>query len=187
MDRGAARSRKRATRPQTATLTGSGQNHSVAGPSRHAEPTKPSLETERHLKSTKRPDDGQAGRHPHPQSSAQAISQCSETGQQPHRFKKQRKGRQDNSTVDPANFQPKAIRTSAALIYSKEPFPIPPPQEVLSNVRRVDLEGCSDITDLGWLEGTGVTWLSLKGCKGIKESGWEAVGGLRELAGECVT
>jgi hypothetical protein len=66
------------------------------------------------------------------------------------------------------------------LIYSKDPFPVPPPKELLNNVRRVDLEG-SGVTDLGFLEGTGVTWLSVKGCK--VETGWEAVGGLGELAG----
>lgn len=40
------------------------------------------------------------------------------------------------------------------------------------------------MTDLTWLQGTGVTWLSLAGCP--VEQGWEAVGSLKELSGKFV-
>lgn len=175
MDRGAARSRKRATKPIIPTEA---LGESTAGPSTHAQsrpktsgvpPRQQSL-----LSSSHGPGQPHSGSVRPPRESSEP--------KQPHRFQKQRKGRQDNSNTDPANFQPKAIRTSAALIFSKDPFPIPPTKEVLQNVRRVDLEG-SGVTDVGFLQGTGVTWLSLKGCKVTQ--GWEAVGGLSELAGEC--
>jgi hypothetical protein len=58
---------------------------------------------------------------------------------------------------------------------------MPPPKEVLKSVRRVDLSG-SGATDVSWLEGMDVTWLSLSGCR--VEKGWEAVGGSKELSGE---
>lgn len=84
------------------------------------------------------------------------------------------------STDDPNQYKPKAIRTASALIYIQSPFPLPPPRDLLKNVRRVDLAG-SGCTDVSWLEGSGVTWLSLSACE-IKE-GWEAVGALEELSG----
>lgn len=83
--------------------------------------------------------------------------------------------------TDPARFRPKAIRDSAALIWSQAEFPLPPPTESLEKVTRVDLTG-SDCTDVSWLKGTKVTWLNLKGCK--IESGWDAVGSLKDLTGE---
>ncbi|ORY29688.1 hypothetical protein BCR39DRAFT_531650 [Naematelia encephala] len=80
---------------------------------------------------------------------------------------------------DPSLYVAKAVRTAAALNYAQEPFPIPPSKEVLTNVRRVDLSG-SGVTDISWLQGTGVTWLSLADCP--IEVGWEAVGSLTDLA-----
>lgn len=79
---------------------------------------------------------------------------------------------------DPNRFKPKAVRTAKALIYSQEAFDIPPPPERLEGVTRIDLEG-SGCTDVSWLPGS-TTWLSLKGCE-VKE-GWEAVGKLENLA-----
>lgn len=83
--------------------------------------------------------------------------------------------------TDPARFRPKAIRDSVALIWSQAEFALPPPSEIISKVTRVDLTG-SPCTDISWLSGTNVTWLSLKGCK--IEKGWEEVGALENLAGE---
>ncbi|GFZ48197.1 hypothetical protein JCM24511_05945 [Saitozyma sp. JCM 24511] len=80
---------------------------------------------------------------------------------------------------DPNQYKPKAIRTSAALIYSESPFPLPPTPDMLANVRRVDLAG-SGVTDVSFLQDTGVTWLSLVGCP--VEKGWKAVASLKELA-----
>jgi hypothetical protein len=87
--------------------------------------------------------------------------------------------------TDPARFRPKAIRDSVALIWSQGDFALPPPSETLSKITRVDLTG-SPCTDISWLSGTNVTWLSLKGCK--IEKGWDEVGALENLAGEpqCV-
>jgi len=82
--------------------------------------------------------------------------------------------------TDPARFRPKAIRDSVALIWSQSTFPLPPPADILANVTRVDLTG-SACTDVSWLSGTKVTWLSLKGCK--IEKGWDEVGSLANLAG----
>lgn len=93
------------------------------------------------------------------------------------RLQKERKPLLDEAT----RYKPKAIRSSAALIWSEAPFAIPPPKDVLEGVRRVDLSG-SGVTDVSWLKGTGVTWLSLAGCEGVQ--GWEAVGTLTELSGE---
>lgn len=76
-------------------------------------------------------------------------------------------------------YKPKAIRTSAALIWSEGAFEVPPKPERLEGVRRVDLSG-SGITDVSWIKG-GVTWLSLAGCP--VEKGWEAIGDLNELSG----
>ena len=82
--------------------------------------------------------------------------------------------------TDPARFRPKAIRDSVALIWSQNSFSLPPPSETISKVTRVDLTG-SSCTDISWLSGTNVTWLSLKGCK--IEKGWDEVGSLENLAG----
>jgi hypothetical protein len=76
-------------------------------------------------------------------------------------------------------YKPKAIRTAAALIWSEGAFDLPPSEERMENVRRVDLSG-SGVTDVSWIKG-GVTWLSLAGCP--VEQGWEAVGELKELSG----
>ena len=83
--------------------------------------------------------------------------------------------------TDPARFRPKAIRDSVALIWSQGSFELPPPTETISKVTRVDLTG-SPCTDVSWLAGTNVTWLSLKGCR--IEQGWEEVGALENLAGK---
>lgn len=83
--------------------------------------------------------------------------------------------------TDPARFLPKAIRDSAALIWSQGEFPLPPSPESLAKVTRVDLTG-SNCTDVSWLKGTKVTWLNLRGCK--IETGWDAVGSLKDLTGK---
>ena len=75
-------------------------------------------------------------------------------------------------------YKPKAIRTSAALVWSEGAFDVPPSPERLDGVRRIDLSG-SGITDISWVKG-GVTWLSVAGCP--IEKGWEAVGELKELS-----
>lgn len=83
--------------------------------------------------------------------------------------------------TDPARFRPKAIRDSAALIWSQGEFPLPPSPNSLSNVTRVDLSG-SPCVDISWLKDTKVTWLNLKSCQ-IKQ-GWDAVGSLKDLTGQ---
>lgn len=77
-------------------------------------------------------------------------------------------------------YKPKAIRSSAALIWSEGAFEVPPSVERMEGVRRVDLSG-SGVTDVSWVKG-GVTWLSLAGCP--VEKGWEAIGELKELSGK---
>ncbi|ODN99549.1 hypothetical protein L198_03393 [Cryptococcus wingfieldii CBS 7118] len=138
MDRGAARSRKRAEQ----------SSKSAPGPS--TTKSEKSAET--------RTGDGQDKKDERPP-------------------RKQRYG-QGEQPKDPSLYKPKAVRSAAALIYSESAFPIPPPQESLKNVRRVDLSG-SGAQDVSWLEGMGVTWLNLAGCP--VEKGWEAVGTLSEL------
>lgn len=86
--------------------------------------------------------------------------------------------------IDPNQYKPKAIRSARALIYSAEAFDVPPPPERLEGVTRVDLEG-SGCTDVSWLRGTAVTWLSVKGCQ--VSAGWDAVASLEGLSGECQT
>ncbi|WVO17296.1 hypothetical protein L204_104988 [Cryptococcus depauperatus] len=90
------------------------------------------------------------------------------------------KKRQDPSqqSKDPSLYKAKAVRSAAALIYSENPFELPPPAESLHGVRRIDLSG-SNVRDVEWLKGLNVTWLSLANCP-VKE-GWEAVGSLSEL------
>lgn len=83
--------------------------------------------------------------------------------------------------TDPARFRPKAIRDSAALLWPQGAFEIPPSPDILSRVTRVDLSS-SGCTDVSWLAGTRVTWLSVRGCK--LSSGWGAVGSLSDLAGQ---
>ncbi|KZP33505.1 RNI-like protein [Athelia psychrophila] len=98
------------------------------------------------------------------------------SGPPPARFKpRQKPGPPD----DPNQYKPKAIRTSVALIYKDAPFPIPPTAAMLANVRRVDLSG-SGATDVRWLRGTALTWLSLAGCE-VTE-GWAEVGDLDMLS-----
>ncbi|WWD20605.1 hypothetical protein CI109_105081 [Kwoniella shandongensis] len=154
MDKGAARSRKRAAakvQPQSQGATSG--NGPQAGPS-----------TSKSFSSDKDNDN---------------KNETTESGEKKHRFKKERPPRAGEQSKDPSLYQPKAIRTAVALIYSQDPFPIPPPAESLTTIRRVDLTG-SGATDVSWLEGTGVTWLSLAGCQ--IEKGWEAVGSLQELS-----
>ena len=93
-------------------------------------------------------------------------------------FAKKRKHVEPQSR-DPSLYVAKAVRTSSALIYASSPFPIPPPS--LSGVTRLDLSG-STVEDVSWLEGSQVTWLNLTGCK--VQDGWDAVGSLGGLTGE---
>lgn len=167
MDRGAARSRKRAAKldkgPATASSPavppqhndgsrldrpqGWNRDNATAGPSRARGPL-PSQEDSR------------------PRKNAAPL-------QRPKKIRKE-------ITDDPNQYKPKAIRNSTALIYATEQFAIPPTPERLKGVTRIDLAG-SDCSDVTWLEGTEVTWLSLKGCPVVK--GWDAVGTLKDLAG----
>ncbi|AAW41124.1 hypothetical protein CNA05900 [Cryptococcus deneoformans JEC21] len=94
------------------------------------------------------------------------------------RPKKQKRPERGEQSKDPSLYKPKAVRTSAALIYSEAPCALPPPTEQLENVRRIDLSG-SEAKDVSWLNGLGVTWLSLANCP--IQQGWEAVGTLSEL------
>ncbi|TXT03861.1 hypothetical protein VHUM_04284 [Vanrija humicola] len=91
----------------------------------------------------------------------------------------ERKRKAEEQSKDPANYTAKAIRSAKALVFSQEAFTIPPPAERLAGVTRVDLEG-SGATDVSWLAGSSVTWLSLKGCEVV--DGWDAVGGLADLS-----
>ncbi|OWZ61105.1 hypothetical protein C366_00615 [Cryptococcus neoformans Tu401-1] len=94
------------------------------------------------------------------------------------RPKKQKRPERGEQSKDPSLYKPKAVRISAALIYSETPCALPPPIEQLGNVRRIDLSG-SEAKDVSWLEGLGVTWLSLANCP--VQQGWEAVATLSEL------
>ncbi|WOO78790.1 uncharacterized protein LOC62_02G002328 [Vanrija pseudolonga] len=96
-----------------------------------------------------------------------------------HPERAERKRKAEEQSKDPANYTAKAIRSAKALVFSQEAFTIPPPAERLAGVTRVDLEG-SGATDVSWLAGSSVTWLSLKGCEVV--DGWEAVGGLADLS-----
>lgn len=151
MDRGAARSRKQEERSLEGNPT-----KQVGGPSAR---TRPQISQEA-------------------QAQAGPSATKSDTTREPYtsRFKPK-----IIDNTDPARFRPKAIRDSAALIWSQGEFPLPPPNESLAKVTRVDLTG-SDCTDVSWLKGTNVTWLSLKGCK--IHSGWDAVGSLTDLTGK---
>lgn len=83
---------------------------------------------------------------------------------------------------DPALYRAKAVRSAAALVYSEDAFPLPPPKDILKGVRRIDLAG-SGVKDIDWLKDCGeVTWLNLAGCEGL--SGWEGIGHLEKLSGE---
>ncbi|WRT70583.1 uncharacterized protein IL334_007581 [Kwoniella shivajii] len=148
MDRGAARSKKRPSKEQTKPVT-------------------PTIAPTQQLAVKS-------------QITSQHESQAGPSKSNMHKGRKAKFGNQirEVQSKDPSLYKPKAIRTSAALIYSQERFSLPPSSELLANVRRVDLSG-SDVTDVSWLEGTGVTWLSLNGCKITK--GWDAVGSLEEL------
>lgn len=95
--------------------------------------------------------------------------------------KKQKRSERGAQSKDPSLYKPKAVRTSAALIYSETPCTLPPPTEQLENARRIDLSG-SEAKDVSWLEGLPITWLSLANCP--IQHGWEAVGTLSELTGE---
>lgn len=160
MDRGAARSRKRSqiqngpAAPQHAESSGAPHRPRPEGNDRFRQP---------HA-------EGASGGGPsRPRPDARPA--------RPPRLEKKPKQLLDEAT----RYKPKAIRSSAALIWSQAAFAIPPPKDVLEGVRRVDLAG-SGLTDVSWLKGTGVTWLNLAGCQ-ISE-GWEAVGSLTELSGE---
>ncbi|WWC98695.1 hypothetical protein V866_005588 [Kwoniella sp. B9012] len=151
MDRGAARSKKRALKAQAQAQAPA---QSQPQPQPQAGPSKP------------RPQGSQAeptGRPTLPKSNNK---------------KRDRHVREEQSK-DPSLYVPKAIRTSSALIYSKEPFDLPPSPERLANVTRIDLAG-SGVKDVSWLkDAKGVTWLSLNGCQ--IERGWEQVGELDKL------
>ncbi|KAK8850422.1 hypothetical protein IAR55_004340 [Kwoniella newhampshirensis] len=162
MDKGAARSRKRAAK--------SAQPAPSAGPSTSQGPVVVPSD----------PDNDQSGpsSRPRPRPRPPAGDEVDSKPEGKHRFSRKRP-RNEEQSKDPALYKPKAIRTAVALIYSQAPFPIPPPAETLTTIRRVDLAG-SGAEDVSWLEGTGVTWLSLAGCR--IGNGWEAVGSLKELS-----
>ncbi|OCF78510.1 hypothetical protein I204_00450 [Kwoniella mangroviensis CBS 8886] len=153
MDRGAARSKKRALKAQAQAQ--------VQAP---AQPQP-------------RPQAGPSNSKPRPQGS-QAELPGQPTLPKSNHKKRDRHLREEQSK-DPSLYVPKAIRTSSALIYSKEPFDLPPSLERLANVTRIDLAG-SGVKDVSWLkDAKGVTWLSLNGCQ--VESGWKQVGELDKL------
>ncbi|WWD08364.1 hypothetical protein V865_006476 [Kwoniella europaea PYCC6329] len=149
MDRGAARSKKRALKAQVqAQAPTQSQPQAQAGPSK-----------------------------PRPQGSQAELS-GQPTLPKSNNKKRDRHLREEQSK-DPSLYVPKAIRTSSALIYSKEPFDLPPSPERLANVTRIDLAG-SGVKDVSWLkDAKGVSWLSLNGCQ--IERGWEQVGELDKL------
>ncbi|WVQ63181.1 uncharacterized protein L199_001332 [Kwoniella botswanensis] len=151
MDRGAARSKKRALKAQAQAQAPA---QSQPQPQPQAGPSKP------------RPQGSQA------ELSGQPTLPISN-------HKKRDRHLREEQSKDPSLYVPKAIRTSSALIYSKEPFDLPPSPERLANVTRIDLAG-SGVKDVSWLkDAKGVTWLSLNGCQ--IESGWEQVGELDKL------
>ncbi|KAL1409861.1 hypothetical protein Q8F55_003860 [Vanrija albida] len=152
MDRGAARSRKRAEKADKVSVAAP----APAGKQRDVKSLpKPNSKPKHKGKSKPGPSDGV-----HPE-------------------RAERKRKAEEQSKDPANYTAKAIRSAKALVYSQEPFDLPPPAERLAGVTRVDLEG-SGATDVSWLAGSSVTWLSLKGCAVV--DGWEAVGGLADLS-----
>ncbi|WWC65149.1 uncharacterized protein I303_107763 [Kwoniella dejecticola CBS 10117] len=162
MDRGAARSKKRATKAQAPV-----QAPTTTSQVGQAGPSNPNPKFNAKSKSNSQSQD-----------EAREGIRTAQDGSATSRFKRKERPDRDRQSKDPSLYVPKAIRTSAALIYSQSPFPIPPTSEVLASVRRLDLSG-SGVTDVKWLKGTGVTWLSLNGCQ-IQE-GWEEVGELQEL------
>ncbi|KAL7422715.1 hypothetical protein Q5752_002007 [Cryptotrichosporon argae] len=170
MDRGAARSRNRATKATTTDLapgvsTGrpdtAGTSASPALPSRRGgRPDRNTADGKRDTLGGKR--DGPA---PAEGSARQSLLSRGAKCAKPE--------------PGPDQYRPKAIRDAVALIYAQQAFAVPVPAEALRTVRRLDLEG-SGVTDLSWVRGSGVTWLSVKGCRGI--TGWDAVASLDELS-----
>ncbi|WVF67980.1 hypothetical protein IAT40_002742 [Kwoniella sp. CBS 6097] len=185
MDRGAARSRKKAaqgSKPAQGGFTAAG------GPGPSSASTSTSQKTERRGREPRSEHGGGLqsgkGRRSHgPRDSAQdrpvEKNGIPAPGEKDTPAKEQPRGPRHNPNNDPNQYKPKAIRTSAALIYSQSAFPIPPPAETLKTVRRVDLTG-SGCTDVSWLNGTEVTWLSVAGCQ--IQDGWDAVGNLKDLS-----
>ena len=189
MDRGAARSRKRTKqldkpvsrtheRPgpnsrAPATVTTTGNAHPTrdagpeAGPSRQRQ--QKAAKGEFRTKSIHARDDEPLFKPTSGFESARPVI-----------ARKRRGEEREEQSRDPALYRPKAIRESTALVYSSSPFTLPPD---LSHVTRLDLEG-SGVTDVSWLKGSKVTWLSLKGCQ--LEKGWDAVGSLDALSGQSV-
>ncbi|EIW69768.1 hypothetical protein TREMEDRAFT_61533 [Tremella mesenterica DSM 1558] len=166
MDRGAARSRKRAAKLTQAPISTSSAVPTSRNPSLPFSPSSrspPSLATP----STSKHD-------------ASALHPSSERyNQKRHLDKEQRvrlkaeKQRQHEDISNPDRFKPKAVRTSTALIYSSSPFDIPPSREKLENITRLDLSG-SETEDVTWVgQAKKITWLNLAGCK-IKR-GWESL------------
>ena len=152
MDRGAARSRKR-----TAQL-----DSGVGNPSSSAKVASSTVRNGPSESSNARPPKyGLSG----PSSS---------------RVSKFKKAPREPQSRDPELYRSKAVRSSAALIWSQAPFPIPPPKDILKGITRVDLSG-SQVTDVSLLKDTSVRWLSLAGCS--ITVGWEAVGSLKDLTG----
>ncbi|WVQ95540.1 hypothetical protein IAU59_002637 [Kwoniella sp. CBS 9459] len=175
MDRGAARSRKRAAQ---------GPKPTQGGPTAAAGPGPSTTASTSRFRDGKHPARGPRGPEGRTQGDTRRDGQSlvkngkSDSGET-DAPKQEPRGPRHNPDNNPNQYKPKAIRTSAALIYSQSAFSIPPPAETLKIVRRVDLSG-SACADVSWLAGTEVTWLSLAGCQ-IQE-GWEAVGSLKDLS-----
>ncbi|ORX41130.1 hypothetical protein BD324DRAFT_43502 [Kockovaella imperatae] len=171
MDRGAARSRKRAQQ-LVKPVDERRQDSSSAGPSRAR------ARAESNSEAGPSRARGGGGSHAHGGGSkGKDRDASSEKSRHPKKSSQRRNidGPVEQSR-DPALYRPKAIRDATALVYSQDPFAFPPPD--LSHVTRLDLEG-SGVTDIEWLKGSRVTWLSLKGCQ--VERGWDAVGALGGL------
>ncbi|OCF39822.1 hypothetical protein I317_06374 [Kwoniella heveanensis CBS 569] len=184
MDRGAARSRKRAAQgskpnPAQSAVPGPGPSTPSTSTSHWGESSGRASHAERESAPQrgrgKRPfgtREGHQGR-PSKKTDRSAPGVTDEPKNEIPR------GPRHNPNNDPNQYKPKAIRTSAALIYSQSAFSIPPSSETLKTVRRVDLSG-SGCTNVSWLLGTEVTWLSVAGCQ--IQDGWEAIGSLQNLS-----
>ena len=185
MDRGAARSRKRAQKSDKP------EGSSVPAHTTHAKGSKgirppmeagPSGERQVKARDDRRNGDTSGSRS---QKDLQGHTQAARSrplssDNLPTKRHKPRNEEKEEQSRDPTLYRPRAIRDSTALVYSSTPFATPP---TLQNVTRLDLEG-SGVTDISWIKGSGVTWLSLKGC--TIESGWDAVGSLDGLTGKLV-
>ena len=151
MDRGAARSRKRAEQLERAALRAKEEEAKARKAQKSgSKPSRPGK-------------DKQDGGRPNMKSQKKAKTPA------------------EPQSRDPELYKPKAIRSATALVWSNTPFPLdsPPSAESLANITRVDLGG-SGITNVEFLRGSGVTWLSLVDCP-IQD--WSPLGTLKELAG----